>query len=126
MKHLISAMLLIVGVIHLLPVTGVLGGARLKSLYGIAFDEPNAAILMRHRAALFGLLGAFLIYAAFRPAFQSAALAGGFGSVLSFLWLARAYGACNPQIRRVVVVDLVALICLVAGLAGLLFEKIAG
>ena len=126
MAILSSAMLLIVGVIHLLPVTGVLGGVRLRSLYGIAFEEPNAALLMRHRAALFGLLGAFLIYAAFRPVFQAAAFVGGFGSVLSFLWLARVSGAFNEQIRRVVVVDIVALLCLIAGLAALLFEKGVG
>jgi hypothetical protein len=35
MRHLVSAMLVIVGVIHLLPLSGVLGGARLEALYGI-------------------------------------------------------------------------------------------
>ena len=70
MRWLVSAMLMVVGVIHLLPLSGVLGGARLVSLYGISIDDPNLEILMRHRAVLFGLLGAFLIYAAFKPPFQ--------------------------------------------------------
>ncbi|MFM7627473.1 MAG: phosphopantetheine adenylyltransferase [Gammaproteobacteria bacterium] len=113
MRHLISAMLVIVGVIHLLPLSGVLGGPRLAALYGIAVDGPDLAILMRHRAVLFGLLGVFLVVAAFRPAWQPAALVAGFVSVVSFLWLAWATGGYNAQLARVVTADLVALACLV-------------
>lgn len=29
--------------------------------------EPNLEILMRHRAVLFGLIGAFMVFAAFKP-----------------------------------------------------------
>lgn len=115
MKHVLSVMLIVAGIIHLLPLSGVLGSDRLVSLYGIRFDEPNLAILMRHRAVLFGLLGAFLIYAAFRPAYQLAALIGGFVSVLSFLYLAWAIGGYNDRIARVCVADVVALACLVIG-----------
>jgi len=38
MRWLVSAMLMVVGVIHLLPLSGVLGGARLVSLYGVNAD----------------------------------------------------------------------------------------
>ena len=88
MKYLVSAMLIVVGVIHLLPLSGALGSERLTSLYGLDFKEENLEILMRHRAVLFGLLGAFMVYAAFRPAYQTIAFVGGFISVLSFLYLA--------------------------------------
>jgi hypothetical protein len=107
-----------VGVIHLLPLSGVLGAAQLQSLYGLAFDDPNAVILMRHRAVLFGLVGLFLIYAAFRPAFQPVAFAGGLVSVVSFLWLASIIGGYNASLGRVIVVDWVALSLLVIGIAG--------
>jgi hypothetical protein len=113
MRHLISAMLVIVGVIHLLPLSGVLGGPRLATLYGIAVDGPDLAILLRHRAVLFGLLGAFLVVAAFRPAWQPAALVAGFVSVVSFLWLAWSVGGYNAQLARVFTADLIALGCLV-------------
>jgi len=116
-KHAVSAMLIVVGVIHLIPVTGVLGGERLAALYGLRFDEPNLAILMRHRAVLFGLLGAFMVFAAFRPALQTLALVGGFVSVVSFLWLAWSVGGYNAELNRVFVADLVALGCLVVGAA---------
>lgn len=119
MRHLVSALLVIVGIIHLLPLSGVLGAGQLSALYGIPLGEPNLEILMRHRAVLFGLLGCFLIYAAFRPAFQTMALAAGLVSVLSFLWLAWSVGGYNGLIARVVVADLVALACLVIAGAGL-------
>jgi hypothetical protein len=115
MRHLVAAMLAVVAVIHLLPAVGVLGAARLEALYGIPVQEPNLAILMRHRAVLFALLGVFLLVAAVRPAWQPAALVAGFVSVLSFLALARTVGGTNAQLQRVFAADVVALACLVVG-----------
>jgi hypothetical protein len=66
MHIIIKAMLIVAGVIHILPLPGLIGAMHLERLYGITFKEPNLLIMMRHRAILFGLLGAFMIYAAFR------------------------------------------------------------
>jgi hypothetical protein len=115
-------MLLVVALIHLLPLSGVFGTTRLTALYGIPFDEPNLAILMRHRAILFGLLGAFLVFAAFRPDFQVAAFAAGFVSVVSFLYLAWSGGSYNAQIGRVFTADVIALVCLVVGAAAYFYS----
>jgi hypothetical protein len=115
MRHLVAAMLAVVAVIHLLPAVGVLGVARLEALYGIPVQDPNLAILMRHRAVLFALLGVFLLVAAVRPAWQPAALVAGFVSVLSFLALAKTVGGTNAQLQRVFAADVVALACLVVG-----------
>ena len=117
MQYLVSAMLVVVAVIHLLPLSGVLGSERLTALYGLSFNDPNLAILMRHRAVLFGLLGAFLLVAAFQPPLQTIAFIAGFVSVISFLWLAWSVGDYNAQVRRVFAADVVALICLVIGVA---------
>jgi hypothetical protein len=114
-RHLVSAMLVVVAIIHLMPVSGVLGAERLNALYGLAVNEPNLAILMRHRAVLFGLLGVFLLIAAFRSELQGYALVAGFASVGSFLYLAWSVGRYNPQVGRVVTADVVALACLVVG-----------
>lgn len=119
MRYLVSVMLVIVGIIHLLPLSGVLSAERLTMLYGLSFSEPNLAILMRHRAALFGLLGLFFIFAAFRPSLQPLAFIGGFVSVMSFLWLAWSVGGYNAQVGRVFIADIVALVCLLVGAAGL-------
>ncbi|MEM9334465.1 MAG: phosphopantetheine adenylyltransferase [Pseudomonadota bacterium] len=113
MKAAITVLLLLVGVIHLLPVSGVLGAERLAALYGISVAEPNLEVLMRHRAVLFALLGAYLVYAAFTPSAQVVAIVAGFVSVVSFLWLAQAAPAVNELLTRVVIADAVALACLV-------------
>ena len=121
MKTTVALLLIVVGVIHLLPVTGALGGERLAALYGMAIAEPNLEILMRHRAVLFGLLGGLLIYAAFVPAAQPLAIVAGFASVISFLWLARPVSEINEALMRVVIADWVALACLLVA-AGLMLR----
>lgn len=113
MRYVVPAMLFIAGVVHLLPLSGVLGSEQLASLYGVAVDEPNLAILMRHRAVLFGLIGGFMMWSVVKPPLRSAAILGGFVSVASFLYLATATGSHNAQIGRVFVVDIALLICLV-------------
>ena len=59
--------LVAVGILHLLPVVGLLGDAQLQRLYGIDGLDANLSILMRHRAALFGILGTLMLVAAFTP-----------------------------------------------------------
>jgi hypothetical protein len=117
-----TALLLIAGIILLLPVSGAFGAHRLTTLYSLNFDEPNLLILMRHRAVLFGILGGFICCAAFRPAWQSLALAGGFINVLAFIALAWMTGGYNAALQRVVVADLAALLCLLAALVIHLFK----
>ena len=114
----VSGLLLLVAIVHLLPLVGVLGPRRLETLYGIVVDEPNLELLLRHRAVLFGLLGAFVATAAFKPVWQPLALAAGFVSVVSFLGLAPLVGDSTAAIRRVVTADWVALGALLA--AGML------
>ena len=126
MKILIAVMLGIVGVIHLLPLAGVLGAERLSALYGVAFTEPNLVILMRHRAVLFGLLGLYLLYAAFQPAQQRLALVAGWISIASFLYIAHATGGYNLAITRVVWADVIAAFCLgIASVAMLTVAKVS-
>lgn len=108
-------MLVVVGVIHLLPLSGVVGAERLAVLYGVPLAEPNLLLLMRHRAVLFGLLGLFLLFAAFKPAFQPAAFVAGFVSVMSFMWLAWPLSTHNTQVSRIFMADLVAFGCLILG-----------
>ena len=123
MRYLVSAILVVVAIIHLLPLSGVLGGERLVALYGLSFNDPNLAILMRHRAALFGLLGLFLLFAAFRPQFQAIAFIAGFVSVVSFLWLAWSVGGYNTQVAGVFTADIVALTCLIIGFVAYLYVQ---
>jgi hypothetical protein len=124
MLLLIKLALIIAGIIHLLPLGGVLGADRLLSLYGVALDDPNLVLLMRHRAVLFGMLGAYLIAAAFVSHLRASAFLLGLCSVLSFLALAWGGHSWNAGIQRVVIADLVALLLLLAG--GIAFVKRGG
>jgi hypothetical protein len=117
MQLLVTVVLVLVGIIHLLPLAGVLGVSRLNKIYGVAIEGPDLAILMRHRAVLFGLLGAFFIVAAFVPVLQLSAFIMSFISVASFLMLAWTNHGYNAQIARVVKVDLIAFLLLIVGFA---------
>ena len=123
MKHVVSVTLVLVGIIHLLPLPGVLGRKRLESLYGISIEDPDLLIVMRHRAVLFEILGAFFLVAALRVELQAVALIVGFGSVMSFLWLARSVGGYNGQVARVYVADLAALALLVTGACAYVIQR---
>lgn len=117
MRYVVMISLCVAAVVHLLPLIGVLGGERLQSLYGVAIEGPDLQILMRHRAVLFGLLGTYLLAAAFIPILQPTALGAGLVSVLSFLALAWTTEGYNASIARVVAVDVVALVALLIGTA---------
>ena len=120
-RALLAAMLIVPAIIHLLPLYGLMGPGPLASLYGIDATAPDLALLMRHRAVLFGLLGALLLAAAFRPGLRTAALLGGFGSVVSFLALAWLVDGENARLARVAAVDWLALACL--GVAAVLHGR---
>jgi hypothetical protein len=114
MKLIVPATLLLVALLHALPLAGVLGAARLSALYGIDMPEPNLALLLRHRAVLFGLLAALLASAALRPALHGVGLAAGLVSVGAFLLLALLEGPLNAALTTVVRLDIAALILLLA------------
>lgn len=116
MKHLTTAALLVAGLIHLLPVPGVLGGATLTRLYGVEVVDPNLAILLQHRALLFGVLGVLMLAAIALPSLRLTALAVGLASAASFLVVALWTGGYNAAIARVVAADAIASVLLAAGL----------
>lgn len=121
-ENITTGLILVIAAIHLLPIVGVLSRRRLIALYDVAIDSPDLEILMRHRAMLFGILGAFLAYAAFRPELQPLAFIAAFLSIVSFFYLAWSAGPFGPAIKKVVVADIVAGICLVAA-AALFFSR---
>ena len=115
MRLIVPAVLVLVALIHALPIMGVLGAAKLSQLYGIPVQEANLELILRHRAVLFGLLAAFLAYAAVRPELHRIALGAGFVSVISFLVLAHPSTSLNTALTTVVRADWVALVLLVVG-----------
>jgi hypothetical protein len=111
-ERAIQVCLVLVGIIHLAPFTGVVGSAQLGTLYGIPVDGPDLAILLRHRAVLFGIVGVLLVAGAVRASLRNTALVVGWTSVVSFLLLAVSIGGYNQRIGKVVAVDVGALLLL--------------
>lgn len=109
-----ALLLLAVGALHLLPVIGVLGPPRLQQMYGVTVDDPSLAILLRHRAVLFAIVGGVLVIGAAHAPWRMLALTVGLISVLSFLLLAKLEGGGNDAIQNVVRMDIAALLGLLA------------
>ena len=112
MQAISTALILVVGLVNLLPVSGVLSANRLQALYGIAIADADLLILVRHRAVLFGIVGGLLVASAFRVPLRPIGIAAGLISMLSFVLIAWLVGNHNAELRRVVVVDLVASVAL--------------
>ena len=108
--------LLVSGIIHLIPVYGVSGPAALTQLYGIEVVDSNVAILLQHRALLFGILGLLMILAIALPSIRITVLVAGLLSAASFIVVAMWVGGYNPAIFRVLRADAVASALLAAGL----------
>ena len=126
MKTLVTCALLIAGAINLYPVIGVFSVDQLEKLYGISLDDGDLIILMRHRAILFGLLGSFLIYAAFRNSIQVLACIAGLVSMASFVALAFVAGQFGEALNKAIVVDVAGSFVLVAALLVLRKQKSDG
>ena len=101
------------GVIHLLPVIGVVGPTRVARMYDVRVDGPDLAVLLVHRAVLFGLLGALLIGGAFVDDLHPYAIGAGLVSDVAFLAIAKAHPGVNAAMRRVVRADVVSIVVLV-------------
>ena len=108
MKKIIAGLLILVGLINLYPAVGVISAGTLARLYRIDIQSNDLLILLRHRAVLFGLLGAFILASAFKPALQWWAIAIGLVSMLSFVVLALLVGGYGAGIQNVVRADVVA------------------
>jgi hypothetical protein len=111
MERVIQAAMLVAGLIHFLPITGVTGADQLTSMYALPFDDRNLVILMRHRAVILGLLGGFVLYAVFRPAMRPPAIALGTVSLASIVLLAWSTGGYSRALSTVVLADTIAVVC---------------
>ena len=105
MSKVLFALLVIVGLINFLPVIGVVSAVRLEDAYGIELLSNDLIILMRHRALLFGILGAFIIYSAFNYFYRNAAMLMAAASMVGFIVLAYLTGGFNVNIHKIVIAD---------------------
>ncbi len=116
MQYVSVIALLVCAIIHLLPVPGVTGTAALGKLYGIEVVDTNTAILLQHRALLFGMLAVLMLLAIALPKPRVTVLAAGLFSATSFVVVAFWVGGYNAAIARVVMADVVVAVLLAAAL----------
>ena len=107
MKKAVSILFVAIGLLNLYPVVGVISADQLASLYGTSIGSADLETLMRHRAVMLGLIGSFLLLAAFRSSIQILAASIGLVSMSSFVILAYLAGDVGAEISKVVVADIV-------------------
>ena len=112
MTKLITLCRIIVGLINVLPVRGVLAAQRMESAYAISLQSSELQILMRHRALLFGILGGFILFSAFRPDYQWAAMIMAAISMIGFAVLTLTNAPYNAELGRVLTADIVGIVFL--------------
>jgi hypothetical protein len=115
MRHAATSLFILVGLINLFPSTGVLGAARLEALYGVAVAGDDLLLMMRHRAVLLGLVGAFILVAAIRIQWRAAATVAGLVSMLSYILIAIPPQEHGAALQRVFWIDVVACVLLLGG-----------
>lgn len=116
MQTFLKLALALGAVIHLLPAVGALGASHLLRLYGVTATDPRLLLLLRHRAVLFGLLGALLLASLWIPALRTAALLAGVISAASYVWLAWQSPSLTPALARVAWIDAGLLVVLLPAL----------
>jgi hypothetical protein len=112
MSKTITFCLVIVGLINFVPVAGVLSVQSLESAYSVGISSNDLIILMRHRALLFGILGGFILYAAFVSSYQFAAMIMAGVSMIGFAGLVYSVGGFNESISSVLIIDYVGIVFL--------------
>ena len=114
---LLNIAFIIAGLVHTLPVIGVLGADRLKVLYDLQLSDPNLILLMRHRAVLFAVVAVIMFAAALNPTYQILALVVGTLSMLTFILFVFLGSGVNSSLLKVAWVDVIALLLLWIGAA---------
>jgi hypothetical protein len=103
---------IVAAIINLLPLMGVMGVPQLERTYGVQVEGPDMAVLLRHRAVLFGIVGGLLVAAAFLPSLRVTAFAAGMVSMVSFLIFRALEGGGNEALARVAMADYVGIAAL--------------
>lgn len=117
MAAFVKVALILVGLINLAPAVGVVSQTQLFRLYGVAIDNQDLLLMMRHRAVLLGLVGAMLVAAAWLPGLRIAACIVGLISMVSYVALVLASGDVGEPLGRIAVIDGVAIVVLALALA---------
>lgn len=110
----VQAELLLSALIHLAPLSALVGAERLQALYGLGELDASLQLLLQHRATLFGLLGLGLLLVLRRPGWREPLIVLTLASDLAFLGFCLLHGPLNPALQRVALADAVSILALLA------------
>lgn len=110
--------LFIAGIINIIPSFLAFLPDKISASYGIEIPDSNLELLLRHRAVLFGIIGGLMIYSAIRKRNYNLALCIGLISMISFIILLKLMnGDVNPELVKVMWIDIMGIIILLMGFA---------
>ena len=90
--------------------------SKISKSYGIEILNVNYELLLRHRAAMFGLIGGLLVYAAISRKLYKVSIFVGLFSMLSFIILYFIIGReINAELRKIMLIDIAAVAILLVG-----------
>ena len=121
MSKIITVCLIIVGLINFVPVIGLFSAAQIEQAYSVPINGNDVEILLRHRALLFGIIGGFILYSAFKTQHQKPAMLMAVISMTGFLAVVLSIGGYNESLYKILIIDVVGLVFL--GLAAVLKMK---
>lgn len=106
----VDVLLVVIGLVNLVPGLVGLSLERAETAYAVDIDGPDLAVVMRHRAVLLSLVGLAMVVAPWVPEIRGAALTGGIVSMTAFVVIAVTTRGLGEKLRRVMWVDVVALV----------------
>ena len=107
-------LLCLVGLINFIPVIGVISLEKVNQLYGLSASDNNLALLLRHRALLFGIVGGVIIYSVFNAQYQNLAMVLAALSMVGFMVLSMLIGDTNEELLKVFKADIAGVLLLIA------------
>jgi len=116
MEIIFRTILFIVGTINISPAMLTFLPSKISKSYGIEILNVNYELLLRHRAAMFGLIGGLLVYAAISRKLYKVSIFVGLFSMLSFIILYFIIGKeINAELKKIMIIDIVAVAILLVG-----------
>ena len=116
MELIFRISLFIAGVINILPSILAFLPNKISKSYGVELSNGNYELLLRHRAALFGIIGGFMLFSAISKKYYEGSTIIGPISIFSFIVLYFLIDKeINSELKKVMQIDVVATIILVMG-----------
>ncbi|UXE66520.1 MAG: hypothetical protein KA713_19080 [Chryseotalea sp. WA131a] len=110
--------LFVAGLINLLPSMLAFLPYKISKSYGIEIPNANYELLLRHRAILFGIIGGLMIFSSIVKKYYEIATIAGLISMTSFILLYFLIDrGISSELKKVMVIDILASLILLIGLA---------